>query len=118
MIGLLGEWKGLIAVIVNTGLGVILGWIGWSLKRRFVPREDFDAQSKAHSALETRVASIETRVAQLPNAEDIHALTLQITELKGALGVVSTRFDNITGVADRLQHQVDRIDGYLRTKGV
>lgn len=102
---ILNEWKSFLYL----GVTMFLGWIGWSLKKRFVPRED-------HDRLSARVDDIERRLETLPSAKEINALRHQLTEVSSDLKVFNQRHLATEAKIDRLQLQTDRIERFLMEK--
>ena len=88
---------------------LFLGWIGWSLKKRFVPREE-------HERLSARVDLLENAMSHLPSAKEINALRGQLTEVSSDLKVFNQRHIAASEKFDRLERQVDRIERYLMEK--
>ncbi len=102
---------------------------------KFVLRTDHDETVKRidgnHSGLAKRVEATEgvlaslarevkylkDAMADMPNAKDIHDLSIQITKLQGSLDAAAVRFESQKGITERLQKQVDVIDEYLRERG-
>lgn len=96
------EWKSFLYLFVT----MFLGWIGWSLKKRFVPRED-------HDQLVLRVAKLESAIELLPSAKEINALRGQLADVSSELKVFNQRHIGMSEQFSRLQRQVDRIEHYL-----
>lgn len=105
MIEQLQEWKSFLYLAAT----MFLGWIGWSLKKRFVPREE-------HERLAARVDRLENAMAHLPSAKEINALRGQLAEVGTDLKVFNQRHLATEQKLDRLQVQLDRMDAYLREK--
>lgn len=105
------DWIGPVVYLLTT---LFIGWIGWSVKRRFVPREDHDKLNARVEKVETRVTTVENKVADLPSAKDAQALAVRMTELTGELKVFDQRFRAMESAGARLQLQIDRIELFLR----
>ncbi len=91
-----------------------------ALAKNFPTRGEHKTLSRIVDAHEVYIAQNKLEVQQLradindaPTQEAIHDLSLQITEFKGDLKVFSEKFKSFGDVSDRLQIQVDRIDGFL-----
>lgn len=97
------EWKGVFIFF----LSMFCGWFGWSLKKRFVPREE-------HEALAEEVKAIKAKTDKMPTAQDIHGLSLQLTEMKGDLRTVNEKFNGVDKLSSRIQMQVDRMEDFLK----
>lgn len=102
---ILNEWKSFLYL----GVTMFLGWIGWSLKKRFVPREE-------HERLVARVDRLDNTMALLPTAKEINSLRLKLDELSTNLKVFDQRHLGTEAKLDRLTLQIDRMDAYLREK--
>lgn len=99
----LSNWAG----VVQWLLAGFCGWVWWSLKRRFTPKEDHSALRGDHSQLERRVGSIESAVKNLPTMKDITDLIVKQTEMAGDI-------KRIDDGSVRMQRQLDRIEEFLR----
>lgn len=86
----------------------VMGWIGWSVKTRFVPREE-------HNKLQDRVTELENVVKVLPSAREINALRAQMGDVSSELRVFNTKQGHTDEKLNRLQTQLDRMDTYLRS---
>jgi hypothetical protein len=86
---------------------LFLGWVGWSVKTRFVPREE-------HNKLTDRVAQLETVVKYMPTAREINALRTELSAVSTDLKVYNQRHANTEDGLRRVQVQLDRMDEFLR----
>ena len=82
------------------------------LKDKFAPK----SLNEYVSELTGRVKIIETKMDNIPSAEDIHSLDKQIGELRGDLKAVDEKFDGTDGLLKRLERQVNRMDEFWRQK--
>ncbi len=83
-----------------------LGWVWWSFKKRFVPREDFD------NAL-IRIEGLEVKISTLPTADELRSLKDTMGEVKGELRVFNERHINNESDRQRTERQLNRIEEYL-----
>lgn len=118
-------------------LGSLLcGWIGWSLRKRFVTSEagaaiereaaaavarlaaDTDRRLDEHAdrlgKAEAEIAMLRETLGHLPTGQELHALNLQLARTQGEMKAMAARFDGWQALGDRLQRQVDMMDEYLR----
>ncbi len=93
---------------------LVLGWIGWSVKTRFVPREDHNKLENDHRHLAMRVTQLESAIGNLPSAKEINALRAQLSDVGTELKVFNQRQINAEDNMRRVQTQLDRMDMYLR----
>lgn len=94
-----------------------------AFRSKFVPRDEFEKQKKEgdeyktkHDQLEMKVLYMEKAMTQLPDAEAIHALSIQLTKFQGGLDTMSARFETINALSNRMQLQVDRMDEFLKRR--
>lgn len=80
-------------------------------------RDDHENLDDRQSQLEIKTSYMEKSMAQLPTAEAIHNLSIQLTVFEGKIENVNTRFENVSKLSDRLQLQVDRMEDFLKRKG-
>lgn len=86
-----------------------LGWVWWSIKKRFVPREEMDA-------MVIRVTALETRISTLPTGEEVRALKEAMSETKSELRVFNERHINSEQDRERMERQLSRIEQFLMSK--
>lgn len=83
-------------------LGAIFGWIWWSLKKRFVPKEDL-------LPLIIRIDDVEKKVADMPSQKDFHKTLLTIEHMAGQL-------QEQKAIMERVEKTLDRQQEYLMNK--
>lgn len=66
----------------------LCGWIWWSANQRFAKREDI-------SALHSRLASVETKLDDLPDAATMHKVELALEEIRGDMRAQRARMDGM-----------------------
>lgn len=100
------NWPTFVVFVLN----LAIGWALWALRKSFVSKDD-------HGALVSRVQAVEQKIDQLPGVKAVHALSIQMTALQGELKTTNTRLDGFNDLAERMQRQLDLIDGFLRQHG-
>lgn len=83
-----------------------MGWVWWSIKKRFVPREELDAVVR-------RVGALEVKISTLPTADDLRALREAMSETKTELRVFNERHHNSEQDKERFERWMDRMERYL-----
>lgn len=83
-------------------LGAIFGWIWWSLKKRFVPKEDL-------LPLIIRIDDVEKKVADMPSQKDFHKMQLTIEHMAGEQTAQKE-------IMSRIEKTLDRQQEYLMNK--
>lgn len=83
-----------------------LAWVWWSIKQRFVPREDFAALTK-------RVDDIEDKLKQLPSADELKKFMEALSGVKTELRVFNEKHDNLEDGLERVGKAVGRIEDFL-----
>jgi len=91
------KWMPLIVLLLN----LLILWIGWSVKRGLVTKEE-------HSRLTDRVNTIESRLSGVPNAASIHELALTIERLRGDLKALASDMKGMGNLVERLDKVVTR----------
>lgn len=91
------------------------------MKEKFVGVDDHAELRKLVNKLSDDVlennmktAFIEKTISQLPTAEDIHQLSIQINNFRGDMSATIVRFEAFNDSIRRLQLQVDRMDTFLK----
>lgn len=120
----LGTWGWLAAILTN----LFIAWIGWSLRRQFVTREDYEAAmlkvaAEAKAAADAadkaarRADEVAAEVARMPGRDEIHKLDLSVTELSGRITQFGERLDGSRDTMSRLQRVLDRVEDFLLKNG-
>jgi len=119
---LLSKYGWLLALVSQ----LFLGWVGWSLKKQFVTREDYGKDAKRFvDELETlekrlddfhrRMERAEGRLDDMPSQTEIHELSVALEKLSGELGRVVERVEASNVNQSRLERVMDRVETYLLT---
>ncbi|AUG53926.1 DUF2730 family protein [Thalassospira marina] len=116
---------GWLCVLVLQGF---FAWTGWSLKKRFVTREDFEADMKKLSdvfsrdigemrnhvdAATLKIDRCEARLEDMPSQTEIHELSVALEKLSGRLGGLVERVEAAGHNQDRFERVLNRIEDYL-----
>lgn len=100
----------LAAVAIGSAVGaIIFGWMRDRFGRDFARAADM-------AVLSTRVQAVETRIATMPNHEDIRALTTRVAAVEGGVGVVAEKARGIEVALCRVEHAVDLLVQHQITK--
>lgn len=107
-------WWPVLLVVAQAGLG----WVVWSLGKRFLPREEFEAYKDAHGddhdeigdrlqAGQTQFTRIEADLKHLPTRKDIEDLRTQlhqvdkgVIQLNGSIQVVAAKLGAVEKPVD------------------
>lgn len=108
----ISEWKSILWAIISS----VVFWVWWSLKKRFVPREEFEKLQEESAKRDKRIAALETAVAQMPSSKEIAGLRAQLTEVAGELKVFNQRHVSTDEKLNRVQMETDRIMRFLMEK--
>lgn len=69
-----------------------------------------EAHGRMLHSLEERVSAVEHSLREMPRRDDFHALDKEMTELRGAMGVLGERLKPVEATLDRL-HEVLLTEG-------
>lgn len=108
------DWiKGLEASfsVVAMFLGAAAFMTSWLTRGSKTNAIKIDRLESENTALHGRVSDLEAVLDTHPNREDIHALTLKLSEMDGKIGAVSTKL----GAVERIATRID--DFLLSTRG-
>lgn len=88
---------------------------------KFVPKEEHDAleirvdgHALAHAETKLEIKHLAEQIKNLPSADQLHALSIQISELKGNISNFTKQCESVEKMTDRLQLQIDRMDDFLK----
>jgi hypothetical protein len=122
------EWWPAFAVAASVLSPLLIGWIGWSMRHRFVTREDHDQSVKdrntsfqglelridAHQAktserlagAEQRLALVEREISHLPTRQDFERLIERFARVETDVGKLQTGVD---GMSENLSRITDHL---------
>ena len=128
----LRDWWPALAIAVSLSSPLLTGWIGWSIRNRFVTREDHERSVEARQAsfgqldaaigklrqetnerltqTETRLALVERDVSHLPTRQDFERLADRFAKVETNVGRVETGVES-------LREAVSRITDHLMSGG-
>ncbi len=66
-------------------------------------RKDIDDIRSREDGHETRLARIEASIEQMPRAESVHELRVDVARIEGSLAVIGERLKPVAQVTERLQ---------------
>lgn len=117
MTAALAELKGWgwLVLFVIQGLSL---WVGWSLSKKFTPRDDCGARhtkdAEAAKALEGRCQSLESRIVlaenvirTLPTREQVHELDVKIVQLGGEQKALAAEMRGTRDSVTRVEHMLN-----------
>ncbi len=81
----------------------------WVARKEFVTRTEFDGYKNT-------LMQIQNKIEYLPNMTTITNLSNQIALMTGELKVFEERFKNFEKLSNRMQSQVNIMDGFLRER--
>ncbi len=92
-------------IMALVSLGSLIGVVvfGW-LRMRF--GNDF-AKAADMVALGQRVQAVETRIASMPNHDDIRGLTARVAAVESGVAVMTEKARGIEQALGRVEHSVD-----------
>jgi hypothetical protein len=109
---------------------MLVGWIAWSMRTRFVTTERFEQSAKERNdALESlrgeihesgttlrsqigtaehRITLVETSLLHMPSRDDVGRLTVQLAELNGKLSTLDQAMKGQEKLVERIEGSVVR----------
>lgn len=108
----------------------LIAWIGWSLQKRFVLRDDYERDLKSLETVFTRdigeirnladhtaskMDQMESRFNGVPSHSEIHELSLAIERLSGRLGGLVQKVEADSENQKRFERVLDRVETFLLT---
>lgn len=116
-------WGWLLAL----GTNGLLFWIGWTLRKKFVTREDFAAHIEADeqhkAATKERLADhdaaldgLANKVNEMPGKDAIHVLDLKLVNIQGEQSRTNEELRGLREIMHRMENQTellyrDRLEG-------
>ncbi|ATA26598.1 hypothetical protein BIY26_09000 [Brenneria goodwinii] len=85
------EYWGIIWALVMTGVNLVM----ILLAKTYVKREEVDT-------LKSRVTAMETVIASMPNQKELHALQLEMSNLRGDLKALAPKLAQVQRISDLL----------------
>lgn len=124
MIDDIKAWSWLVAIVVNA----LFAWIVWSLRRKFVTRDDYEADraklraaqaslAREHESVLASQAALTAAINNLPTAKDMHDISLSIAEMRGGMLVLAEKMDGQAELQVRVENQLNLLmRGHMRTE--
>ena len=100
------DWLGGVALLVSLG-GTAWAWIS-SPARAAAAKADKAAEGLEKldarvDLIDERVARVEAELAHLPDKSQMHAMQIELTELRGELRVLTERLAPLAAITARMQ---------------
>ena len=92
-------WVGALSLLLNFGLSL------WSLlnsgaRQNRIKLDELDARLGRH---ETRLGGLEQTLRSLPSTGDLHKIELELSGMRGELGIMGQRLMPVAAIAERMQ---------------
>ena len=102
----------LIAILIN----LLIIWIAWSLRHKFVTREDCERFCAGHSKARERLnellvshagemKELKMRLSVMPDHGRLHELELKLARIEGDQGRIMAAMDGIRQILERVENQ-------------
>lgn len=104
-----------------------IAWVGWTLRKKFVTREDFTAHVEAEeqhktatkerlTAHDTALDALANKVNEMPGKEAIHTLDLKLVNIQGEQSRTNEELRGLRDIMGRMENQTellirDRLEG-------
>lgn len=100
------------------GVNLLIGWIAWSLHKKFMIRADceehrqFDTEererfAKLLAAHEQAVRELSMRVDQMPPQGSVHDLEVRLERMDGEQKCLAEEISGLRGIMERVERQVE-----------
>ena len=106
------DWTLSLPFLFSLALGVFT----YFRTRRQDVDELFKDGSKQMAELDQRLATVEQRIRDMPERDDMHRMELTLTEMAGSLNTMSERMRSQYQLMQRLEGIVTRHEDHLREK--
>ena len=116
-------WGWLLGLVAN----LLVIWVGWSLRKKFVTREDFTAHVEAEeqhktatkerlTAHDAALDALANKVNEMPGKEAIHTLDLKLVNIQGEQSRTNEELRGLRDIMGRMENQTellirDRLEG-------
>ena len=116
-------WGWLIGLLMNG----LLAWVGWTLCKKFVTRDDFTAHLAAEESHKTAVRehlaehdiavnALADKVNAMPGKDAIHVLDVKLVSIQGELTRTNEALRGLRDIMHRVENQSellyrDRLEG-------
>ncbi len=106
-------WVAALALLLSFGTSI---WniIGSSARNNGKRIDDLAKRTDSH---ETRLASVEQTLRAMPGKDDLHQVTLALSDIRGDLKAMNAEMQATNKIMARLEHSVVRHDEHLSGGG-
>ena len=98
------------------GVNLLFGWIAWSLRKKFVTREDCsqhrkeDAQTRERfselmAAHENSMRELTLKLKAVPDQERLHGIDLKLVRIEGEQSRLAEELRGMRGILERVENQ-------------
>lgn len=87
--------------VLGFGINLLLGWLMWSMNKRFASKDEV-------AFLDKRLAKAETSLTQLPSRTEIADLQVAIAQLTGAVKETNADLRGVSKLVERVENAVIR----------
>lgn len=98
------------------GINLVIMWAGWSLRHKFVTREDCTQQCAGHAAArakmaellaqhDTSVKELNIRLQSIPDNARLHSIELKLAAIEGEQGRLTESLKGIRDIMQRVETQ-------------
>lgn len=102
----------LAAILVN----LVVVWAGWSLRHKFVTREDCTQQCAGHAEARAKmsqllakhdssVQALTLKLESIPDSARLHSIELQLANIRGEQGRLTESLRGIRDIMERVEGQ-------------
>lgn len=102
----------LAAIVIN----MVVVWVGWSLRHKFVTREDCAQQCAGHAQARERMAkllashdtsvqALTLKLESIPDNTRLHGIELQLANIRGEQGRLTESLKGIRDIMERVEGQ-------------
>ena len=109
------------------GVNLLFGWIAWSLRKKFVTREDCtihrqeDAKARERfsdlmAAHESSMRELTLRLEVMPDQDRLHSIDLKLVRIEGEQSRLAEELRGMRNILERVENQTallmrDRMEG-------
>lgn len=98
------------------GVNLLICWIAWSLRHKFVTREDCKQECAGHARArermfdlltghETAMRELALKLQAMPDHERLHSIELKLTRIEGEQGRLAEALHGMHGILKRVENQ-------------
>lgn len=112
MLEIVKSFGWLAAVLIN----LLIIWIAWSLRHKFVTREDCERTCSGHSKAREKLnemllshsgemKELKIKLSHMPDHDRLHELELKLARIEGDQGRIMAAMDGIRQILERVENQ-------------